>query len=172
MGPMGHDHGHSHGPALDADRKWLTVALVLIASFMAVEVVVGFIASSLALLSDAAHMLTDAGAIALALVAVRLAARPPSRRYTFGLGRAEILSAQANGATLLVLAGVLGDRGDPAAVRPADVEGGLVIVVGALGAAGQRRPPRSRCRAASGAGSTSRARSPTCSPTSTARWPR
>ena len=134
MGPMGHDHGHSHGPALDADRKWLTVALVLIASFMAVEVVVGFIASSLALLSDAAHMLTDAGAIALALVAVRLAARPPSRRYTFGLGRAEILSAQANGATLLVLAGVLAFEAIRRLFEPADVEGGLVIVVGALGA--------------------------------------
>ncbi|HEX6022672.1 MAG TPA: cation transporter, partial [Solirubrobacter sp.] len=81
-----HDHGHS--PSAAADRKWLTVALVLIASFMAIEVVAGIIASSLALLSDAAHMLTDAGSIALALFAVRLAARPPTLRYTFGLGRA------------------------------------------------------------------------------------
>ena len=118
---MGHDHahGHSHGPSADADRKWLTIALVLIAGFMVVEVVVGIIASSLALLSDAAHMLTDAGAIGLALFAASLAARPPSSRYTFGLGRAEILSAQVNGATLLVLAGVLAIEADPAAVRPA-----------------------------------------------------
>jgi cobalt-zinc-cadmium efflux system protein len=127
-------HEHSHGPAADADRRWLTVALALIASFMAVEVVAGIVASSLALLSDAAHMLTDAGAIALALFAVRLAARPPSRRYTFGLGRAEILSAQANGAVLLVLAGVLGVEAIRRLFDPPEVEGGLVIVVGALGA--------------------------------------
>ena len=62
-------------------------------------------AGSLALISDAAHMLTDAAAIALALVAIRLAARPASGGYTYGLKRAEILSAQGNGATLLVLAG-------------------------------------------------------------------
>ena len=74
---MGHDHhGHSHGPSADADRKWLTVALALIAGFMVVEVVVGIIASSLALLSDAAHMLTDAIALGLSLLAIRLAARP------------------------------------------------------------------------------------------------
>src|ERR671910_1530150 len=94
---MGHDHhGHSHGPSIDADRKWLTVALALIAGFMVVEVVVGFIASSLALLSDAAHMLTDAGAIGLALFAATLAARPPSRRFTFGLRPAQIPAAPAH----------------------------------------------------------------------------
>jgi cobalt-zinc-cadmium efflux system protein len=131
---MAHDHGHSHGSSADADRKWLKLALALIVSFMAVEVVAGILASSLALLSDAAHMLTDAGAIALALFAVRLAARPPSRRYTFGLGRAEILSAQANGATLLVLAGVLAVESVRRLFDPAEVEGGLVIVVGVLGA--------------------------------------
>jgi cobalt-zinc-cadmium efflux system protein len=134
MGHDHHDHGHSHGPSSDADRKWLTVALALIAGFMVVEVVVGFIASSLALLSDAAHMLTDAGAIALALLAAGLAAKPPSRRYTFGLGRAEILSAQFNGATLLVLAGVLAVESVRRLFDPPDVEGGLVIVVGVLGA--------------------------------------
>lgn len=134
MSCMGHGHDHSHAPSVDADRKWLTVALVLIASFMAVEVIVGFIASSLALLSDAAHMLTDAGAIGLALVAAGLAAKPPSRRYTFGLGRAEILSAQFNGATLLVLAGVLAVESVRRLFDPPDVEGALVIAVGALGA--------------------------------------
>jgi cobalt-zinc-cadmium efflux system protein len=130
----GHGHGHSHGPSADADRRWLTVALALIVSFMVVEVVVGLIASSLALLSDAAHMLTDAGAIALALVAASLAARPPTRRFSFGLGRAEILAAQANGATLLVLAGVLAIESVRRLFDPPEVEGGLVIVVGVLGA--------------------------------------
>jgi len=104
----GHGHGHHHhGPAADADRRWLAVALGVIATFMVVEVVAGILADSLALLSDAAHMLTDAGAIAVALYAAGLAARPAAGRFTFGLGRAEILSAQANGATLLVLAGVI-----------------------------------------------------------------
>jgi cobalt-zinc-cadmium efflux system protein len=129
-----HSHGHGHGPSADADRRWLTIALLLIAGFMLVEVIVGIIASSLALLSDAAHMLTDAGAIGLALFAASLAARPPSRRYTFGLGRAEILSAQANGATLLILAGVLGVEAVQRLFDPPDVEGDLVIVVGVLGA--------------------------------------
>jgi cobalt-zinc-cadmium efflux system protein len=79
-------------------------------------------------------MLTDAGAIALALFALRLAARPPTRRYTYGLGRAEILSAQANGAALLVLAGVLAVESVQRLFDPPEVEGGLVIVVGVLGA--------------------------------------
>jgi cobalt-zinc-cadmium efflux system protein len=127
-------HGHSHAPSADADRRWLIVALTLIVSFMGVEVVVGILASSLALLSDAAHMLTDAGAIALALFAVHLASRPASRRYTFGLGRAEILSAQANGATLLVLAGVIAFEAVRRMFDPPEVDGAFVIVVGALGA--------------------------------------
>ncbi len=102
---------------------------------MVVEVVAGLIADSLALLSDAAHMLTDAGAVALALAAATLAARPPSGRFTFGLGRAEILSAQANGAALLVLAGVLGFESVRRLLDPPAVDGGLVIAVGLLGAA-------------------------------------
>ena len=76
---------------------------------------VGVIASSLALLSDAAHMLTDAAALAISLAAARLAARPASGAMTYGLGRAEILSAQANGVTLLVLWSADRDRRDPAA---------------------------------------------------------
>ncbi len=77
----GHAHdGHSHGVSADADRGKLAIALGLIVAFMAVEVTVGIIASSLALLSDAAHMLTDATAIGLSLVAIRLAQRPARAR--------------------------------------------------------------------------------------------
>src|SRR5687768_18049303 len=101
-----HEH-HHHTVAPDADRRRLAAALALILGFMVAEVVAGLLAGSLALLSDAAHMLTDAASLALALVAARLAARPPSARFTFGLGRAEVLSAQINGAALLVLAGVI-----------------------------------------------------------------
>jgi cobalt-zinc-cadmium efflux system protein len=132
-----HDHGHHHDHAIsaDADRGKLRLALGLILGFMVVEVAAGVIADSLALLSDAAHMLTDAGAVALALAAATLAARPPSGRFTFGLGRAEILSAQANGAALLVLAGVLGFESVRRLLDPPAVDGGLVIAVGLLGAA-------------------------------------
>ncbi len=98
------------------------------------EVVAGVLADSLALLSDAAHMLTDAGAIALALVAARLAARPPGGGYTYGLGRAEILSAQINGATLLVLAGVIAWEAVQRIADPPEVEGAVVLAVGLLGA--------------------------------------
>lgn len=132
---MTHHHGHAHGISPAADRGKLRLALGLILSFMAVEVAVGLLASSLALLSDAAHMLTDAGAVALALAALRLAARPPTGRFTFGLGRAEILSAQVNGAALLVLAGVIGFEGVRRLLDPPNVEGGLVLAVGLLGAA-------------------------------------
>ena len=131
----GHDHHHDHAIAAGADRGKLRLALGLILGFMAVEVAAGLIAGSLALLSDAAHMLTDAAAVGLALTALGLAARPPSGRFTFGLGRAEILSAQVNGATLLVLAGVIGFEAVRRLLDPPEVEGGLVIVVGLLGAA-------------------------------------
>jgi len=85
---------------------------------MAGEVVAGILAHSLALLSDAAHMLTDAGAIGLSLFALRLAARPAAGAMTFGLNRAEILSAQVNGGSLLVLAVSDRLRGDPPARLP------------------------------------------------------
>jgi cobalt-zinc-cadmium efflux system protein len=129
-----HGHAHSHAPAPDADRRWLGIALALILAFMAVEVVAGLLADSLALLSDAAHMLTDAGSIGLALVAARLAARPPRGRFTFGLGRAEILSAQVNGAALLVLAGVIAWEAVGRISDPPDVDGLVVLVVGLAGA--------------------------------------
>jgi cobalt-zinc-cadmium efflux system protein len=133
---MAHDHSrpHSHAVSPQADRRWLATALGLILAFMLVEVAIGLLADSLALLSDAAHMLTDAGAIGLALVAARLAARPASGRFTFGLGRAEILSAQVNGAALFVLAGVIAVEGARRLGSPPDVKGGLVIATGALGA--------------------------------------
>ena len=92
-----------------------SVALALIAGFMAVEVVVGILAHSLALLSDAAHMLTDAGALVMSLVVIRLVRRPSGGNLTFGLKRSEILSAQANGGTLLVLAGLVVYERDPPA---------------------------------------------------------
>ncbi|MEU1827415.1 MULTISPECIES: cation diffusion facilitator family transporter [Streptomyces] len=135
-----HDHGsghggHSHGVAADADRRWLTIALTLITVFMAAEVTVGILASSLALISDAAHMLTDAASIVLALIAMRLAARPARGGYTYGLKRAEILSAQANGLTLVLLGAWLGYEAVRRLISPPDVEGQLVFVTALVGIA-------------------------------------
>jgi cobalt-zinc-cadmium efflux system protein len=97
--------------------------------------VVGILASSLALLADAAHMLTDAGAIALALFAARLARRPPEGGFTFGYRRAEILSAQLNGATLVGLGALIGVEGIRRLVDPPDVEGSAVLIVAVVGIA-------------------------------------
>ncbi|MBN9112333.1 MAG: cation transporter [Pseudonocardia sp.] len=129
----GHGHGHGHGVSANADRRWLTIALVLIAGFMVAEFVVGLIAGSLALLSDSAHMLTDAASIVLALIAIRLAARPATGGYTYGLRRAEILSAQANGITLLLLAVWFVYEGITRLIDPPPVEGGPVLITALVG---------------------------------------
>ncbi len=130
-----HDHEPGHGHRHGGDAGALRTALGLIVSFMAVEIVAGLLASSLALLSDAAHMLTDAAALAVSLVAARLAARPASGAMTYGLGRAEILSAQANGLTMLVL-GLLIVYGAVAhLISPSPVDGGVVLPVALAGIA-------------------------------------
>ena len=129
----GHGHGgHGHGGHA-ADQRALKTALALIVAFLAAEVVAGVIASSLALLSDAAHMLTDAAALALSLLAARLASRPAGGAMTYGLGRAEILSAQANGVTLLVLALLIVYGAIRHLVSPPAVEGSVVLVVALVG---------------------------------------
>ena len=132
---MGDEHGHHHGPTGTADRRLLAAALALIVALMAGEVVAGLVARSLALLSDAAHLLTDAAALVLALVAMRLAVRPPRGGYTYGLRRAEILSAQANGLTLLLLAVALVVEAVRRLVNPPLVHGGLVLATALAGAA-------------------------------------
>jgi cobalt-zinc-cadmium efflux system protein len=127
------NHHHGHEQVATADGRRLGLALALILAFMAVEVVVGILASSLALLSDAAHMLTDAGAIALALVAARLSGRPAGGGFTFGLKRAEILSAQINGVTLVALATVIVFEGIRRLIEPPEVAGGAVLAVALAG---------------------------------------
>ncbi len=126
-----HAHGHTHGSGDDARR--LAVVFALIVAFMAGEVTAGILAHSLALLSDAAHMLTDAGALAMSLVVLRLAAQPAGGNRTFGLRRSEILSAQANGATLLVLAGLIVYGAVRRLVSPPQASGTVILVVALVG---------------------------------------
>jgi len=132
---MGGQHDHVHHVGGDTDRRALGVALGLIVAFMAAEVVAGILTSSLALLSDAGHMLTDAAAIALSLVAARLAQRPAAGAMTYGLGRAEILSAQLNGVTLLVLAALIVYEAIRRLVSPLEVDAPPVLIIALAGMA-------------------------------------
>jgi cobalt-zinc-cadmium efflux system protein len=129
---MGPDH-HGHVHAAEADARRLGAAFALIVAFMVAEVVAGIVGSSLALLSDAGHMLTDAVALGLALGALRLAERPPAGSFTYGMKRAEILSAQVNGVTLLVLGALIVYEGIRRLIEPPDVEGALVLIVALAG---------------------------------------
>ena len=131
----GHGDVHRHGPGPDADRRTLGLALLLILVFMVAEVVAGLLSGSLALLSDAAHMLTDAAAIALALFAARWAARPAAGRMTYGWRRVEILAAQANGLTLLLLALYLGYQSVRRFFEPEQVAGDVVLATALAGIA-------------------------------------
>jgi cobalt-zinc-cadmium efflux system protein len=128
-------HSHDHGVGGETRIRPLSVALGLIVAFMAVEVVLAVIAHSLALLSDAAHMLLDAGALGMSVWAARLARRPAGGRMTFGFRRAEILAAQANGVTLLLLGLVIVVEAARRLGSPPDVRGGLVVATALVGAA-------------------------------------
>ena len=125
-----HDHDHR----LSTDRRALTIAFVLVAALLVAEIVGGMLANSLALLADAGHMLTDAAGLAFALVASMMAARPAAGRWTYGYSRLEILSAQANGITLGLIALWVVWSAVHRLIDPQEVRGGLVLVV-ALGGA-------------------------------------
>ena len=134
-----HAHSHGHGGAHDhrrvSDQRAIAIALGLIAAFMVGEVAAGIVAGSLALLADAGHMLTDAAALAAALVASRLATRPARGQWTFGFGRAEILAAQANGILLLLLGLWIVYSAVRRLIDPPSVDAGIVVVVALVGVA-------------------------------------
>ena len=129
-----HGHGgHSHAVSADANRRQLAIALGLILGLMVVEIAAGLVADSLALVSDAAHMLTDAVAIGLSLWAASLATRPAKGSLTYGYRRAEILAAQFNGATLLTLAVLIVIEAVRRLYSPPSVEAGLILAVAVIG---------------------------------------
>jgi cobalt-zinc-cadmium efflux system protein len=132
-----HDEGgHKHAADLrDVSHKRLILALVLTASFLVVEVVAGILSGSLALLSDAGHMLTDAGALGLALWAQALGSRPRSDRKTFGYRRAEILAAAANGIVLGITALAVIVEAIRRFAAPPHVEARAMLVVAVIGLA-------------------------------------
>jgi cobalt-zinc-cadmium efflux system protein len=144
----GHDHGegghgHSHGfgaHALEArredSRRRLEVVLAINLVLLVAEAVGGFITGSLAVLADAGHVLSDVGAIVLALIAARLAARPASSRRTFGYQRSEVLAALANGLTLVAVSVFIGVEAIGRLSNPPGIEGGGVLALGIAGLLG------------------------------------
>ncbi|MDL2078559.1 cation diffusion facilitator family transporter [Streptomyces sp. GXMU-J15] len=134
----GHDHSHAHGghgggTATTAYRGRLRVALAITLTVMVVEIVGGVVADSLALVADAAHMATDAVGLAMALLAIHFANRPATGNRTFGYARAEILAALANCLLLLGVGGYVLYEAIQRFITPAETEGGLMIVFGAIG---------------------------------------
>ena len=133
MSGPAHSHWDDHADAAGADRRYLLGALGLIAGFMVAEVVAAALSGSLALLADAGHMLTDVGAIAGAVWAASLAQQPATNRFTFGLKRAEILSAAVNWVALLVAATLVAYEAVSRLVSPVAVQGSVLVVVALVG---------------------------------------
>lgn len=135
----GHDHGHSHGgppptgTAGAAYRNRLRIALGITLSVMVIEIIGGVVADSLALIADAAHMATDAVGLAMALLAIHFANRPPTGNRTFGFARAEILAALANCLLLLGVGGYVLYEAIQRFLEPAETKGGLTIAFAVVG---------------------------------------
>jgi cobalt-zinc-cadmium efflux system protein len=131
---MGHDHPHGHGHgARGQDKRALWLVLCLTGAFTVAEVVGGLLTGSLALLADAGHMLSDAGSIALALLAIWLAERPATPSRSFGLQRAEILAALVNGLTLVVISLWIFWEAYHRLSEPPEVLGGPMLAVAVVG---------------------------------------
>ncbi len=133
----GHAHGHAHsaigGHTREADRRTLLIVLAMAGTFMFVEFAGGILANSLALLADAAHMLTDVAAIVLALLALRFASRPATPAKTYGYYRMEILAALINGVVLIVLCIFIIREAWERFREPVEVGGALMLGVASAG---------------------------------------
>ena len=130
-----HDHsnGHAHDHTAGANARQLTIALALTGTFLIVEVIGGLVFNSLALLSDAAHMFTDAAALAIALLAIKIGQRPADEKRTFGYRRFEILAAAFNAVLLFVVAGYVLYEGIKRILDPEPVGSIGMLIVAAAG---------------------------------------
>jgi cobalt-zinc-cadmium efflux system protein len=127
-----HSHDHHHHPDFSSHKAlwwafWINVA------FLVIEFVGGLMTGSLALLSDAGHMLSDVGALGLAVIASRIAARGPSSRHTYGYGRAEVLAALINGLALWLIVGAVFVEAFKRLMHPQEVESLPMLIVAAIG---------------------------------------
>lgn len=133
-GHHGHHHGHHHhGINREGNKKGLTIALIITFSIMIMEFVGGLITNSLALLSDAGHMLSDSSSLLLSLIAFWFAAKPPSANKTYGYYRFEILAAFFNGITLFVMAGWIIYEAYGRFFEPPIVSSGTMIWIASIG---------------------------------------
>jgi len=134
-----HDHGHTHdhddvrGGGTVAGKRGLLIALSITVVMMVAEVIGGLLSNSLALLSDAAHMLTDSLALALSFFAMKFAVMPATERKTYGFYRLEILAALVNGAVLFVVSAFIIYHAYERILEPQPVQGELMLVVAFLG---------------------------------------
>ncbi|MCU4481852.1 cation diffusion facilitator family transporter [Acinetobacter ursingii] len=128
-----HGHDHSHAVVTEENAKKLTIALSLTITFLIVEVIAGFITQSLALLSDAAHMFTDAAALAIALAAIKVAKRPADDKRTFGYQRFEILAALFNASMLFVVAVYILFEAYQRFTHPPEIQSVGMMIVAVIG---------------------------------------
>lgn len=128
-----HDHGHAHGHQHSAVGRTLFIALLLTLGFSVVEAIAGLKSGSLALLADAGHMVTDGAALGLSALAAWLAARPPSARHTYGLGKAELLAALVNAVAMLAVVFGIGMEAWKRMDAPGQIDGALVGAVAVVG---------------------------------------
>jgi cobalt-zinc-cadmium efflux system protein len=138
--PSAHLHAHLDGDARHAhtiegrSQKAMTIALVLVLMYAVIEAISGWRSNSLALISDAGHMVTDAAALGLALMAQLIARRPPSSQHSFGFVRAEALAAFVNSLAMLLLVAWIVYEAAQRLVHPQDVAGKTVLIVAGIGA--------------------------------------
>ncbi len=128
---MGHDHDHTHG----SNKKVLLISFFIISSYMIVEVIGGFVTNSLALLSDAGHMLSDAVSLGIALLALTYGAKVASQSKTFGYKRIEILAAVLNGITLMAIALIIFYEAIQRFANPPEVATTGMLIVSSIGLA-------------------------------------
>lgn len=130
-GHQGHDH--SHAAVTEGNAKKLTIALILTTTFLVIEFIAGIITQSLALLSDAAHMFTDAAALAIALAAIKIAKRPADNKRTFGYQRFEILAALFNASMLFFVAMYILYEAYQRFTQPPEIQSIGMLVVASIG---------------------------------------
>ncbi|MBI5474033.1 MAG: cation transporter [Ignavibacteriae bacterium] len=130
---MAHTHNHAHHHHHRPGSKELRISLVITTAFMLAEAVGGYLTHSLALLADAGHMLSDAGSLALSLIAMRFAMRQRTPQMTYGYYRAEILAALVNGVTLVVISIVIFYEAILRMQSPPEVQSAPMLVIATAG---------------------------------------
>ena len=128
-----HGHDHSHAVVTEGNAKKLTIALILTTTFLVIEFIAGIITQSLALLSDAAHMFTDAAALAIALAAIQIAKRPADNKRTFGYQRFEILAALFNASMLFFVAMYILYEAYQRFTQPPEIQSLGMLIVASIG---------------------------------------